>query len=212
MSKKKKSKTKQKYNTIKKKYSVPKLQNMAAEYKQREQSGEELSEFDQKFYQAIQRTLDFTKDAFDDGIKLDFNMETEQNLDVALANIGAKMQEKGIEEEEIIKFVMETAALYQLFELVNLQVRFTVNSDIYLDHSVSDNLIIKANMPMNPEVHTFDPLEAMRRVADTCFVFKGAALSEQKTKNLSMIQNARAFGVCLDDFRNIVTHDFLEQL
>ena len=201
---------KKKYHSVKKKYTIASLSETVKNYDLMVEENDELSEYDTKLYNTMTEVLEFTKESYDLGIKLDLNMETEKNQEKALAAVGFKMQKVGVEESAIVQKVMEIASSYQLFQLVNLLVRFNLKADIILDDNTG-RLIIKGSMPLNTKTVLFDPYSAMDRVKDECFLFKNMEIESNKAHDEGQVEAVRSFGVSLGSYRDIVVKELLER-
>ena len=207
MAKTKKSGRKKTYH-VKKKYTLRNLNEILRELDQKEETGEALTDYDEKLRTATQLAVDLVMN----NSKLDLSRDSESHLDQALMMKGLAMLDGGESEGEIIKTLSETCASYLLFEQINLLTSFNVVADVHYNVEESDNLMIKAHMYLNPNNVTFDPYKAMGSVADTCFVFGDVKPYQMGVKNADPIDVVRSIGVNLDPYREVFSKEMLEAL
>lgn len=210
MAKKKKNNNSNKKKThhIKKKYSLKTLKEMLQEIEAKAEAGVVLSDYDEKMRSAIEYTVDFVMNYKN----LDLTIDSERYLHNALAAKGVNMLEEGMEEEEIIKTLSEMAASYFLFEQINFLSSSRVVADIYYNTEESDNLMIKANLFLNPNKVVFDPFKAMERVSDTCFEFVDVKPSQFGVKCDDPDEVVRSVRINLDAYKNLFISECVEPL
>ena len=206
--KKKNSGSKKKTHHIKKKYSLKTLKEMLQEIETKVMAGEALTDYDEKMRSAIEYTVDFVMNYKN----LDLTVDSERYLDKALAMKAVAMQEEGMEEGKIIKTLSEMAASYFLFEQTNFLSSSRVVADIYYNAEESDNLMIRANLFLNPNKVVFDPYKAMKRVADTCFEFVDVKPSQFGVKCDDPDEVVRSIKINLDTYKNLFISECVEPL
>lgn len=206
--KKRNSGSKKKTHHIKKKYSLKTLKEMLQEIEAKVVAGEVLTDYDEKMRSAIEYTIDFAINYKN----LDLTVDSEKHLDKALAMKAVTMQEQGMEEGEIIKKLSEMAASYFLFEQTNFLSSSRVVADIYYNAEDSDNLMIRANLFLNPNKVVFDPYKAMERVADTCFEFVDIKPSQFGVKCDEPDEVVRSIKINLDAYKTLFISECVEPL
>ena len=134
MAKKKKSggSNKSKY-TSKNKYSLKVLKEMLSEMDKKVAAGEELTEYDEKLRDAIQKTMELIMNSR----KLDLSVETERYLDQVLMIKGLELQKDGVDEDEIKSELASSATSYLLFEEINFLTATSAGADIYYMSSIT---------------------------------------------------------------------------
>lgn len=203
-----KKSNRRKYNGPKKKYPLGKIKTLIVD----DAAVNTMGIYEQKLSDVADLAVSIALDASDRGIKLDFSRESESLLDRALLNKGMALLDEGIEESEIRKVLVELGAAYLLFEQVNLVESFKVHGDIVYAPEVSDNLLIKARLPMSSNYVLFDPRASLHKVEDICFVFKDIKPRELGVKAASADDISRALAINLDAYRDIVVKELLEKL
>ena len=209
MAKKKKSggSNKSKY-TSKNKYSLKVLKEMLSEMDKKVAAGEELTEYDEKLRDAIQKTMELIMNSR----KLDLSVETERYLDQVLMIKGLELQKDGVDEDEIKSELASSATSYLLFEEINFLTATSAGADICYNAEESENLRIKANLKDSDDTVVYDPFEAMERAKDNCFVFLDIKPAEMGVKNADPDEVVRSLGVRLDAYREIFLHEMLGEL
>ena len=170
--KKKKDNNKKKYSGSKKIYSLRSLEEIVKSADQKFESGEPLSEYEEKLCFAAKQTLEFVKAAAEKGVKLDLSKESEYFINRPLVALGLDKQESGEDEAQIVNELSEIAGSYLLFEQINMLWAHGAIGELYYDPEVSDNVVIKAHAFMKTKSVMFDVYDAINRVSDKTFIFR----------------------------------------
>lgn len=195
------------------KYRFKTMRDELSSLTARIEMGEDLSVFEQKYAVALEHAMKLSQYArsneFNERVRLDFTMETEQKLDKALSLLGMKKMQEGSSEDECIEYLADICSYYQLFALCNYIEEYSdrairevpLTAIIGYDAKLSDNLILKSNNQSGVEI-VFDPRKSLQNVIDKCIFFVENEIADNK----------RSLVVGLDRYRDQVIKGYLSEI